>query len=65
MHVAQHTGDPRIGWGNNHGLSHDTAPILRHRRDGILPTTAAALSARGTTLTCTAGRAEQPPAHHP
>ncbi|MBB1244417.1 hypothetical protein GL263_12720, partial [Streptomyces durbertensis] len=53
MHVAQHTGDPRIGWGSNHGLSHDTAPILRHRRDGILPTTAAALSARGTTLTCT------------
>ncbi|MFJ3232509.1 YwqJ-related putative deaminase [Streptomyces sp. NPDC086787] len=55
-------GDPRIGW------SHDEtppAPALQHRRDGILPTVAAALSVRGTTLTATAARADQPPPLHP
>ncbi|MEV6180712.1 YwqJ-related putative deaminase [Streptomyces sp. NPDC052016] len=57
-----HSGDPRIGWSNN-----DTphAPTLRHRRDGILPTVAAALSVRGATLTGTAARGDQPPALHP
>ncbi|MFE0451937.1 YwqJ-related putative deaminase [Streptomyces sp. NPDC058914] len=57
-----HSGDPRIGW------SHDDtphAPTLRHRRDGILPTVAAALSVRGATLTGTAARGDQPPALHP
>ncbi|GGX92162.1 hypothetical protein GCM10010515_69050 [Streptomyces fructofermentans] len=39
--------------------------MLLHRRDGILPTIAAALSVRGTTLTGTAGRADQPPPLHP
>jgi len=41
------------------------APPLRHRRDGILPTVAAALSVRGTTLTGTAARGDQPPTLHP
>ncbi len=55
------SGDPRIGWS-----SADThhAPTLLHRRDGILPTVAAALSVRGTTLTGTATRADAPPALH-
>lgn len=56
------TGDPRIGWSST-----DTphAPTLLHRRDGILPTIAAALSVRGTTLTGTAARSDQPPTLHP
>ncbi|GHH79995.1 hypothetical protein GCM10018793_34050 [Streptomyces sulfonofaciens] len=41
------------------------APVLRHRRDGILPTVAAALSVRGTTLTGTAARGDQSPVLHP
>ncbi|MFD7132744.1 YwqJ-related putative deaminase [Streptomyces sp. NPDC059894] len=59
---TSHSGDPRIGW------SHDEtphAPTLRHRRDGILPTIAAALSVRGATLTGTAARGDRPPALHP
>ncbi|AOR33833.1 hypothetical protein BFF78_24725 [Streptomyces fodineus] len=54
-------GDPRIGWSST-----DTppAPTLRHRRDGILPTVAAALSVRGATLTGTAARSDQPPPLH-
>ncbi|TGA90485.1 YwqJ-related putative deaminase, partial [Streptomyces sp. MZ04] len=55
------SGDPRVGW--SHTSAH--APVLRQRRDGILPTVAAALSVRGATLTCTAGRGEEPPALHP
>ncbi|MFG2650869.1 YwqJ-related putative deaminase [Streptomyces sp. NPDC048436] len=54
------TGDPRVGWSST--TAH--APTLRQRRDGILPTVAAALSVRGATLTCTAGRGEEPPALH-
>ncbi|MGV2919383.1 YwqJ-related putative deaminase [Streptomyces alfalfae] len=55
-------GDPRVGWSST--AAH--APVLRQRRDGILPTVAAALSVRGqTTLTCTPGRGEEPPALHP
>src|SRR5690606_30636180 len=52
------TGDPRIGWSTT-----DTspAPLLHHRRDGILPTVAAALSVRGATLTGTPARADPPP----
>ncbi|WP_416973961.1 YwqJ-related putative deaminase [Streptomyces sp. 4F14] len=48
------------------GWSADTphAPALRHRRDGILPTVAAALSVRGATLTGTAARGDQPPPLH-
>lgn len=56
------SGDPRIGWSSSEAPH---APTLRHRRDGILPTIAAALSVRGTTLTGTAARGEEPPALHP
>lgn len=65
MHTAQHSGDPRIGWGAAGGPADGSVPLLRHRRDGILPTVAAALSVRGATLTCTAGKAAQPPVLHP
>ncbi|GAA3372336.1 YwqJ-related putative deaminase [Streptomyces sannanensis] len=65
MRTAQtsKSADPRLNWSStgNDGPH----PTLRHRRDGILPTVAAALSVRGTTLTCTAGRGDQPPALHP
>ncbi|GAA1008774.1 hypothetical protein STXM2123_3413 [Streptomyces sp. F-3] len=59
---AHTPGDPRIHWSST-----DTphAPTLRHRRDGILPTIAAALSVRGATLTGTAARGEEPPTLHP
>ncbi|WP_330288535.1 YwqJ-related putative deaminase [Streptomyces sp. NBC_00576] len=55
-------GDPRVGWSSNET---PRVPTLRHRRDGILPTVAAALSVRGATLTGTAARGDQPPALHP
>ncbi|WP_443031273.1 YwqJ-related putative deaminase [Streptomyces sp. 3214.6] len=65
-HTGPHTnpgGDPRIGWS---ATETPHAPTLRHRRDGILPTIAAALSVRGTaTLTGTAARGDQPPPLHP
>ncbi|WP_041819834.1 YwqJ-related putative deaminase [Streptomyces davaonensis] len=60
--VSQASGDPRIGWSATEAPH---APTLRHRRDGILPTVAAALSVRGATLTGTAARGDQPPALHP
>ncbi|MER6705384.1 YwqJ-related putative deaminase [Streptomyces fumanus] len=56
------TGDPRVNWSSADIL---TTPALRHRRDGILPTVAAALSVRGTTLTGTAARGDTPPPLHP
>ncbi|MFD7303298.1 MULTISPECIES: YwqJ-related putative deaminase [Streptomyces] len=56
------SGDPRVGWSTTDDRP---APTLRHRRDGILPTVAAALSVRGTTLTGTAARGDQPPTLHP
>ncbi|MFE9679651.1 YwqJ-related putative deaminase [Streptomyces sp. NPDC006259] len=56
------SGDPRIDWSTDE-TPH--TPTLRHRRDGILPTIAAALSVRGTTLTGTAARSDQPPTLHP
>ncbi|MEU6096447.1 YwqJ-related putative deaminase [Streptomyces sp. NPDC047079] len=56
------SGDPRIGWSTTET---GPTPTLRHRRDGILPTVAAALSVRGATLTGTAARGDQPPALHP
>ncbi|WP_105974545.1 YwqJ-related putative deaminase [Streptomyces geranii] len=55
-------GDPRVGWSASET---PRVPALRHRRDGILPTVAAALSVRGETLTGTAARGDQPPALHP
>lgn len=39
--------------------------MLRHRRDGILPAVAAALSIRDEVLTCTAAKGEQAPELHP
>ncbi|MBW1595799.1 YwqJ-related putative deaminase [Streptomyces sp. JJ38] len=64
MQATHHTTtDPRLGWGD--APETGTAPIPRHRRDGIMPTTAAALSVRGTTLTCAAGKSGPPPVHHP
>jgi hypothetical protein len=59
---ANASGDPRIDWSSTE-TPH--APTLHHRRDGILPTIAAALSVRGATLTGTAARGEEPPALHP
>ncbi|MER5752239.1 YwqJ-related putative deaminase [Streptomyces sp. NPDC002088] len=64
-HTGPHTatsGDPRVGWS---ATETPHAPTLRHRRDGILPTIAAALSVHGATLTGTAARGDQPPALHP
>ncbi|MFJ9559730.1 YwqJ-related putative deaminase [Streptomyces fuscichromogenes] len=55
-------GDPRIGWSSTEA---PPVPALQHRRDGILPTVAAALSVRGATLTGTAARGDQPPPLHP
>ncbi|MGW0577013.1 YwqJ-related putative deaminase [Streptomyces sp. NPDC002920] len=55
------SGDPRVGWSHAEAPH---APTLRHRRDGILPTVAAALSVRGETLTGTAARGDQPPSLH-
>ncbi|MFE9845648.1 YwqJ-related putative deaminase [Streptomyces goshikiensis] len=55
-------GDPRLRWSSTDGPA---VPVLRFRRDGILPTVAAALSVRGETLTSTAGKGDQPPALHP
>ncbi|MER6078928.1 YwqJ-related putative deaminase [Streptomyces sp. NPDC001833] len=61
VHGATH-GDPRIGWSSS---EIPPVPTLQHRRDGILPTVAAALSVRGATLTGTAARGDQPPPLHP
>ncbi|MFI0239710.1 YwqJ-related putative deaminase [Streptomyces sp. NPDC016845] len=54
--------DPRVGWSAADAID---VPVLRGRRDGILPAVAAALSVRGATLTSTAARGELPPALHP
>ncbi len=68
MHTAQSssstskTGDPRLTWSNE---DVSLPPALTNRRDGILPTVAAALSVRGETLTATAARGDVPPALHP
>lgn len=43
----------------------DGTPAPLHRRDGILPAIAAALSVRGETLTCTGSKGDRPPAPHP
>ncbi|ALO08933.1 hypothetical protein AQF52_3339 [Streptomyces venezuelae] len=55
-------GDPRLNWSSSGEATR--APLLLHRRDGILPTVGAALSVRGETLTCTAGRGDRPPLLH-
>ncbi|MEC4020112.1 YwqJ-related putative deaminase [Streptomyces sp. H27-D2] len=56
-------GDPRLSWSSTQDS--DRPPALLHRRDGILPAVAAALSVRGETFTCTASKADQPPVLHP
>jgi hypothetical protein len=55
--------DPRLTW----SAVRDPAgpPVLLHRRDGILPAVAAALSIRDEVLTCTGSKGEQPPELHP
>ncbi|MEE4544319.1 YwqJ-related putative deaminase [Streptomyces sp. V4-01] len=60
---AAGAADPRLSWST--ARDPDGPPTLRHRRDGILPAVAAALSIRDEVLTCTAARGEQPPALHP
>ncbi|MFF2326948.1 MULTISPECIES: YwqJ-related putative deaminase [unclassified Streptomyces] len=64
MHNAQTatSGDPRLSWSST---ATSGTPRLQHRRDGILPAVAAALSVRGETLTCTAGKGDRPPVLHP
>jgi hypothetical protein len=68
MHTAARHGqapaqdDPRPSWSRS---ATDPPPRPGRRRDGILPAVAAALSVRGDTLTCTAGKADQPPQLHP
>lgn len=64
MHTAQTvtSGDPRLSWSSTET---SRTPRLLHRRDGILPAVAAALSVRGETLTCTAYKGDQPPVPHP
>ncbi|MEU1124959.1 YwqJ-related putative deaminase [Streptomyces sp. NPDC005899] len=64
MHTAQTvtSGDPRLSW---RATEPSRTPQLHHRRDGILPAVAAALSVRGETLTCTAGKGDRPPVLHP
>ncbi len=59
--MTEAPGDPRLRWS---ATTAGPAPLLRHRRDGILPAIAAALSVRGETLTCTAGKGGQPPVLH-
>lgn len=56
------TADPRLGWRTGDEIA---PPVPRHRRDGILPAVAAALSIRTEVLTCTGSKAEQPPTLHP
>ncbi|MEU8496370.1 YwqJ-related putative deaminase [Streptomyces lavendulae] len=60
---AAPAGDPRLRWSSTDGPT--PPPVLRFRRDGILPTVAAALSVRGETLTGTAGKGDRPPVLHP
>ncbi|MFI7385980.1 YwqJ-related putative deaminase [Streptomyces sp. NPDC049813] len=59
---ARSGDDPRVGWSATGSAD---VPVLRGRRDGILPAVAAALSVRGSTLTSTAARGEPAPALHP
>ncbi|MFD0271941.1 YwqJ-related putative deaminase [Streptomyces sp. NPDC127106] len=61
--AAGPASDPRLRW--SAAGSRADVPVPRFRRDGILPTVAAALSVRGETLTGTAGKGDQPPTLHP
>ncbi|CAG7637196.1 YwqJ-related putative deaminase [Actinacidiphila bryophytorum] len=55
--------DPRLTW--SAPRHREGPPPLRHRRDGILPAVAAALSIRDEVLTCTGAKGDQPPVLHP
>jgi hypothetical protein len=55
--------DPRLSWSSARDGA--GAPVLRHRRDGILPAIAAALSVRDDVLTCTGAKGDQAPELHP
>jgi hypothetical protein len=60
---AAGAADPRLSW--SAARTAGGPPVLRHRRDGILPAVAAALSIRDEVLTCTAAKGEQAPELHP
>lgn len=63
-----HSGgnDPRLIWsGPDPARDPHRPPVLRHRRDGILPASAAALSVRGSTYTHASSRCDEPPRLHP
>ncbi|MDX3239933.1 YwqJ-related putative deaminase [Streptomyces sp. ME03-5709C] len=60
--LTKGAADPRLNWGAGQA---PPPPVLRHRRDGILPAVAAALSVKDAVLTCTGVKADQPPALHP
>jgi hypothetical protein len=59
---ATGAADPRLSWSVPRHA--DGPPPLRHRRDGILPAVAAALSIRDEVLTCTGAKGDQPPVLH-
>ncbi|HMG61407.1 MAG TPA: YwqJ-related putative deaminase [Streptosporangiaceae bacterium] len=42
-----------------------TAPLLRNRRESLMPIVASALSVRGDTYTCAGDKTDQPPQLHP
>jgi hypothetical protein len=60
---ATGAADPRLAWGAPRHA--DGPPRLLHRRDGILPAVAAALSVRDEVLTCTGAKGDRPPVLHP
>lgn len=55
--------DPRLNWSTPR--HRERPPLLRYRRDGILPAVAAALSIREEVLTCTGAKGDRPPVLHP
>jgi hypothetical protein len=61
--AAAAAADPRLIWSS--ADNEPPPPVPRHRRDGILPAVAGALSVRDEVLTCTGSKAEQPPPLHP
>ncbi len=64
MHERESTTLSTMTYGSTTAQS-GRPPVLRHRRDGILPAVAAALSVRGETLTCTGSKADTAPELHP
>lgn len=64
--AGKESSDPRLNW-SGPGPAGDAGrpPVLLHRRDGILPASAAALSVRGATYTHAGNKADEPPVLHP